>query len=57
MQKRKQNGQIVRIGNDWHVRYWLLRNVGGVSKRTQLTHQLGPVGTREGKKRANRGEP
>ena len=28
MWNRKQNGQIVRIGDRWYVRYWERRNIG-----------------------------
>ena len=43
---RKQNGQIVRIGDRWHVRYWEKRNVGGKLERKRVTHSLGLVTTR-----------
>lgn len=43
---RKQNGQIIRIGDRWHVRYWERRNVSGTIQRKRVTHYLGPVTTR-----------
>jgi integrase len=43
MQNRKQNGQIIRIGKYWYVRYWDHRNVGGTLQRKRYSHQLGPV--------------
>lgn len=43
---REQNGQIVRIGAWWFVRYWERRNVGGVIERKRVSHRLGPVTTR-----------
>ena len=43
---RKQNGQIIRIGDRWHVRYWEKRNVAGNLERKRVTHPLGPVMTR-----------
>jgi len=46
MQNRKQNGQIVRIGKHWYVRYWEHRNVGGTLQRKRYSHQLGPVTSR-----------
>lgn len=46
MRTRKQNGQIVRIGDRWYVRYWDRRNVGGTIERKRVTHPLGPVATR-----------
>ena len=29
MRSRKQNGQIIRIGDRWYVRYWEHRSSGG----------------------------
>jgi len=49
MRSRKQNGQIVRIGDRWYVRYWERRHLGGTIERKRVTHQLGTVTTR-GKK-------
>ncbi len=46
MRQRKQNGQVVRIGDSWYVRYWEKRNVAGSIERKRVTHQLGPVTTR-----------
>jgi integrase len=46
MRNRKQNGQIIRIGDRWYVRYWERRNVGGNVERKRVTHQLGPITTR-----------
>lgn len=46
MRRRKQQGQIIRIGNRWYVRYWERRNVGGTIERKRVTHFLGEVTTR-----------
>ena len=46
MQQRKQSGQIIRIGDRWHVRYWERRNVAGSLERKRVTYPLGPVMTR-----------
>src|SRR3984893_9387254 len=46
MQKRKQQGQIIRIGDRWYVRYWERRNVGGNVERKRVTHSIGQVTTR-----------
>lgn len=46
MRNRKQNGQIIRIGDRWYVRYWERRNAGGVIERKRVSHQLGEVTTR-----------
>jgi integrase len=43
---RKQEGQIIRIGDRWYVRYWERRNVGGAVERKRVTHSIGPVTTR-----------
>jgi integrase len=43
---RKQNGQVLRIGNRWFVRYWERRNAGGTIERKRVTHLLGNVTTR-----------
>jgi integrase len=43
MRNRKQNGMIIRIGDNWYVRYWERRNIGGAIERKRVTHQLGPV--------------
>jgi hypothetical protein len=44
--RRKQNGQVIRIGDRWYVRYWERRNVNGAIERKRVTHLLGPVTTR-----------
>ncbi|HVB87405.1 MAG TPA: site-specific integrase [Candidatus Dormibacteraeota bacterium] len=44
--RREQRGQIIRIGDNWFVRYWERRNVGGVIERKRVSHRLGPVTTR-----------
>jgi integrase len=49
MRSRKQNGQIIRIGERWYVRYWERRNIGGTIERKRVTHTLGEITTR-GKK-------
>lgn len=46
MRNRKQNGQIVRIGDRWYVRYWERRNIGGTVERKRVTQHLGSVTTR-----------
>ena len=46
MRNRKQKGMIIRIGDNWYVRYWERRNVGGNIERKRVTRQLGPVTTR-----------
>ena len=46
MRTRKQEGQIIRIGDRWYVRYWERRNIGGTIERKRVTHQLGAVTTR-----------
>jgi len=46
MRKRKQQGQIIRIGNRWYVRHWEQRNIGGMIERKRVTHLLGEVTTR-----------
>jgi len=46
MRNRKQNGTIVRIGDNWHVRYWERVNVSGEIVRKKKSHLLGPVTTR-----------
>ena len=46
MRNRKQQGQILRIGERWYVRYWERRNVAGTIERKRVSHQLGPVSTR-----------
>src|ERR1017187_8329639 len=46
MRTRKQEGQVIRIGDRWYVRYWERRNIGGTIERKRGTHQLGPVTTR-----------
>jgi len=43
---RKQQGQIIRIGERWYVRYWERRNVGGTIARKRVTHAIGDVTTR-----------
>ena len=49
MRNRKQNGQVVRIGDRWFVRYWERRMVAGEVRRKRVSHALGPV-TSRGKK-------
>ena len=46
MRNRKQQGQIIRIGDRWYVRYWERRNIGGTVKRKRVTHSIGEVMTR-----------
>jgi integrase len=46
MQNRKRNGQIVRIGKYWYVRYWDHRSIGRTLQRKRFSHQLGAVTTR-----------
>jgi integrase len=46
MRNRKQNGQIIRIGDRWYVRYWEHRTIAGNVERKRVTHQLGAVTTR-----------
>ena len=46
MKYRKQQGQIIRIGERWYVRYWERRNVGGTIARKRVTHAIGDVTTR-----------
>jgi integrase len=46
MRNRKQQGQIIRIGDRWYVRYWERRNVGGTVERKRVTHTIGEVTTR-----------
>jgi len=46
MRKRKQEGQIIRIGDRWYVRYWQRRNNAGTVERKRVTHALGLVTTR-----------
>ena len=46
MRNRKQQGQIIRIGDRWYVRYWECRNVGGTVERKRVTHAIGEVPTR-----------
>jgi integrase len=43
---RRQQGQIIRIGDRWYVRYWERRNNGGTVERKRVTHELGQVTTR-----------
>jgi integrase len=43
---RKQQGQIIRIGDRWYVRYWERRNIGGTLERKRVTHSVGEVTTR-----------
>jgi integrase len=49
MRSRKQNGQIIRIGDRWYVRYWERHNISGTIERKRVTHTLGEITTR-GKK-------
>jgi hypothetical protein len=46
MRSRKQEGQVIRIGDRWYVRYWEKRDVAGAMERKRVTHQLGPITTR-----------
>jgi hypothetical protein len=46
MRNRKQQGQIIRIGDRWYVRYWERRNIGGTIEHKRVTHSLGEVMTR-----------
>jgi hypothetical protein len=46
MRKKKQNGQILQIGDRWYVRYWERRNEGGSIERKRVTQLLGLVKTR-----------
>ena len=46
MRNRKQQGQIIRIGDRWYVRYWERRNIGGTIERKRVTHSIGQVTTR-----------
>ncbi|MDP9159834.1 MAG: hypothetical protein M3O09_06340, partial [Acidobacteriota bacterium] len=46
MRNRKQQGQIVRIGDRWYVRYWERRNIGGTIQRKRVTHLIGEVRSR-----------
>ena len=46
MRNRKQQGQIMRIGDRWYVRYWERRNIGGTIERKRVTHPIGEVTTR-----------
>lgn len=46
---RRQNGQVIKIGDTWHIRYWEKRNIAGSIERKRVTHLLGPV-TTKGKK-------
>jgi len=46
MRNRKQQGQVIRIGDRWYVRYWERRNIGGTIERKRVTRVLGPVATR-----------
>jgi hypothetical protein len=46
MRNRKQQGQIVRIGHRWYVRYWERRNISGQVERKRVSHSIGEVTTR-----------
>ncbi|MFZ0866196.1 MAG: site-specific integrase [Candidatus Sulfotelmatobacter sp.] len=46
MGNRKQQGQIIQIGDRWYVRYWERRNIGGTVERKRVTHSVGEVSTR-----------
>jgi integrase len=46
MRNRKQQGQIIRIGSRWYIRYWERRNVGGTVERKRVSHTIGEVTTR-----------
>lgn len=43
---RKQQGQIICIGDRWYVRYWERRHIGGTVERKRVTHSIGQVTTR-----------
>jgi hypothetical protein len=43
---RQREGQIIRIGNRWYVRYWERRNRGGTVERKRVAHPIGFVTTR-----------
>jgi hypothetical protein len=46
MRNRRQQGQIIRIGDRWYIRYWKRRNTGGTVERKRVTHSIGEVTTR-----------
>src|SRR3954452_2656113 len=46
MRNRKQQGQIMRIGERWYVRYWERRNIAGTVERKRVTHLLGEASAR-----------
>jgi integrase len=46
MRNRRQQGQIIRIGDRWYVRYWERRNTSGTIERKRVTHTIGQVTTR-----------
>lgn len=43
---RTQNGTLVQISGNWHIRYWESQNIAGTIERKRVSHQLGPVTTR-----------
>src|SRR5712691_6082519 len=43
---RQQNGQIVRSGGYWFVRFYECRNINGTIQRKRVSHRLGAVTTR-----------
>lgn len=43
---RKQEGQIIRIGERWYIRYWERRVANGALERKRVTHELGPITTK-----------
>jgi integrase len=46
MRNRKQRGCVVRIGENWHVRYWQVTYEHGSEVRKRYSHLIGPVTTR-----------
>jgi integrase len=46
MRRVKQKGMIVRIGDDWFLRYWERRSIRGAVERKRVSFRLGPVTTR-----------
>jgi integrase len=46
MRKRIQRGQVLKLGGNWHVRYWVRRTANSVIERKRVTHLLCAVTTR-----------
>jgi integrase len=46
MRARKQRGQVLLLGTNWHVRYWEKHSIAGVIQRKRVTHVLGKCTTR-----------